>query len=1046
MSTDLPRNALKLVMALLKHQTELWLGKETVGIAGTTLLEIGGETALEKVQQWLESDEVAKQLIDAAQSADDYLRDPRHCPDPTLHGIFTLGLGSLPSVQKTLLALPNELSPDGVRDVVAAILADPGFKLTEAQIAEGARLYTDALLRALGPVEKYARIIVLQVVLANSQKLDELGISLNKILDSLESSKDQKNGAIPAAEPHPADLPPGSHLPFQRNPLFTGREQDLETLAANLAATDETGSKPQIIAGMGGIGKTQMVVEFAYSYKSSFPSGIHWISATGVVDLDGLTPAIVACGHAMHLPGWPEQDSAPSGQEMQRRQRDMTLYAWRNSGPRLVIVDNVENPVIAQQILRLLASAHIQIVLTTRISDWPVTMPLNVQVLKEFAPDESLIFLRKHLPPERASDPDLRALAIRLGHLPLALELAGRYLARIPKDIATYVDELNLFHPSLSNWRTGNLPSPTEHEQHVANTFAISWSALDSNDPARAVFILSGYFAPGLPIPMDVLGRSAEMTADILDEALLSLRSLALLKEDNSLHPLMAEFSRAQNKNNDIRLSFSRALAACCHPDLTHGGLLQNSLLAQHAKYALNDVEKSLDDSTPSQEMVVFIIQVAYLLRYFGNLKKALYWYQRVCDLLDQSGDKRTKAAALSQIAHIYRTQGNLEESLKYYEESITISAELDDKQGISTTLHEIAGILILVGDFAQALETYRHVLAFDEMTGNYQGQAATLFQMGFVYHNLEKLDDSLNLYSKSMQIKLQMGNESGIASNLRAMAETHIRKGNLKDAFMLIQRALEISEKFADQSGKAAALHVMASIYFHMGNLEQALDGFEQSLSLNELIGDLRSQAATLNWIAIIERQNGNLERASAIFDRTYAIAEQLHDAPSRISSIHNKAGILSLMGDDDGALQVYEQCLEANGLLGDQRGKAAAQHEMANIYLFKKLDIPRAEQLLMENLKIFNELKDPKAQAITLPLLGLIHIMKGENRNALHFMFISLQALQTMGAAADAQTVIGMITTLRNQLGSSVFDPLWVDVSGGAALPEWLKQDQKM
>ena len=72
---------------------------------------------------------------------------------------------------------------------------------------------------------------------------------------------------IPQPQRFPGSLPPLWNVPYRRNPYFTGREDILTRLAAALR-TDNTAAltQPQAISGLGGIGKTQTAVEYAYRY------------------------------------------------------------------------------------------------------------------------------------------------------------------------------------------------------------------------------------------------------------------------------------------------------------------------------------------------------------------------------------------------------------------------------------------------------------------------------------------------------------------------------------------------------------------------------------------------------------------------------------------------------------------------------------------------------------------------------------------------------------------------------------------------------------
>ncbi len=73
---------------------------------------------------------------------------------------------------------------------------------------------------------------------------------------------------------------PQFDLPFAHNPNLVGRANDLKQLHAALHGRNTNEFRPVLLSGMGGIGKTQLVVEYAWQYKKHYPDGIYWVNAS----------------------------------------------------------------------------------------------------------------------------------------------------------------------------------------------------------------------------------------------------------------------------------------------------------------------------------------------------------------------------------------------------------------------------------------------------------------------------------------------------------------------------------------------------------------------------------------------------------------------------------------------------------------------------------------------------------------------------------------------------------------------------------------------
>lgn len=253
--------------------------------------------------------------------------------------------------------------------------------------------------------------------------------------------------------PGPGPLFSGSYLPLHPNPLFTGRDAELRQLArAFTRGTAVCVGQTVAATGLGGIGKTQLAVEFAHRYGRYFPGGVFWLN---FAEPEAVANEVARCGRAEHLNLSPGYEQMPLAQQMALVRR-----AWQEPIPRLLIFDNCETEALFDQWRPTTGGCHI--LLTSRCQRWDPTLAVNHLIVGTLTRPASVTLLRQFVP--EIAEEAATAIAATLDDLPLALHLAGSYLSlygdSVPPD--SYLAQLNghgrLAHPSL---QTGTL-SPTQ--------------------------------------------------------------------------------------------------------------------------------------------------------------------------------------------------------------------------------------------------------------------------------------------------------------------------------------------------------------------------------------------------------------------------------------------------------------------------------------------------------------------------------------------------------------------------------------------------------
>ena len=194
--------------------------------------------------------------------------------------------------------------------------------------------------------------------------------------------------------------------------------------------------------------------------------------------------------------------------------------------------------------------------ITARRRQWPADLGIAEHPLDVLARSESLALLR-HLAPRLVRQPDgeLDPVANALGDLPLAIDLAGRYLADRPRPVAGRLPggagAGRDFSPHILRRLDRGRQLPTGHATSLAATFLVSWGRLKPDDAVDALaaklFRAAAWCAASAPIPRAVFYRLEDGQEAAVDRALKRLAVLGLLGGDEEgplIHPLLAEFGQ----------------------------------------------------------------------------------------------------------------------------------------------------------------------------------------------------------------------------------------------------------------------------------------------------------------------------------------------------------------------------------------------------------------------------------------------------------------------------------------------------------------------
>ncbi len=370
-------------------------------------------------------------------------------------------------------------------------------------------------------------------------------------------------------------------VPFPRNGEFVGRDGDLNKLRSKLSGpgSGPVGIRPAGLTGMGGIGKTQLVVEYVYRHRDDYPEGIFWIDAAGPL-VEGF--ARLATDHRLK---WAEIDRP-------RDEQIRAAFEALNCRPHaLLVLDNLPDP--AAIALHLLPGCipedlRCTLLFTTRRHDLGRFTGIEITVLPE---EPALHLLLRHpsrceaLAPSHADHEHARAIARMLGRHPMALEMAGENLGKYRADITLESYREGLRSDGALATLDADAAELTEadlrrvHDPAVAATIGEQWASL-RDEPARLLLRVASLFSESIAVPITRLGLLAGLDDEArpgrrsplrravqhLDDACLVER---LEADQIRLHPLIREFATDQTPAGQVedfhRQCLARASAALEH-------------------------------------------------------------------------------------------------------------------------------------------------------------------------------------------------------------------------------------------------------------------------------------------------------------------------------------------------------------------------------------------------------------------------------------------------------------------------------------------------
>jgi tetratricopeptide (TPR) repeat protein len=667
----------------------------------------------------------------------------------------------------------------------------------------------------------------------------------------------------------------------QRNKNFTGREELLANLRERLLRTDSTALLPHAMHGMGGVGKTQLAVEYAYRFARHYQV-VWWIPADqpGLIrsTLAGLAPRLDVTGVALGR----VEDAVAA-----------VLDALRQGKPKdnwLLIFDNADEP---ESIRLFMPVGPGHVIVTSRNRRWDeVADAIEVNV---FNREESQQFFARRA--TGISDTEADWLSDALGDLPLALDQAASLLAQSAMTAEVYLDLLE----KQTSRVLAERPSTTDYPLPVAATWSLSETKLREQTPNAMELLKRCAFFGSAPIPLylleqgrNVLGSPMKETFGdpiLLSRSFRALGRYALARIDNytrtlQVHRIIQKLIRdqlAEDEQVSLRHEVHQLMSAANRgdPDAEENWGTYEDLL-QHAEPA----QLVTCDAKESRQLVQDIVRYLYIT---GNYTVAL---ERAEDALQHWTEKFGEDDQFVLVMNRLKAQAL--RGLARYKESYDLTTRLMERmQAVLGADHE--ELLIVMnghcvdlrarGEFKESLEFTRRTLQrHQEVFGlEHPRTFAALNNLAVDLELKGEYAAARELHQRNYEEKrifYARDDSCSVLYSQNALARSIREQGRYFDALKMAEQARAGYQELIQARVLSEAHHWVLSQAVDLAIARRAVGKIEQGGELAQETYDQYVQAYGPDHAATLAaavcfgnalRESGNLEQAEILLDDTW-------------------------------------------------------------------------------------------------------------------------------------------------------------------------------
>jgi tetratricopeptide (TPR) repeat protein len=625
------------------------------------------------------------------------------------------------------------------------------------------------------------------------------------------------------------------------------------------------------IVGLGGTGKTQVALQFAYMVKQSWSEfSVFWVPALSMESFEQ------ACAEVVRLLGIPQG----AGGENDAKEQFKRHLGTARAGKWLLVVDNVDDPDIvfgteqAAGIADYLPQSEEGVILfTTRTKEIAASLtPGDVLELGPMSRQDASDFLEKMLIKKDLIREDTEeTLLDELTYLPLAIAQAAAFLNKTGVSIATYLQLLQSTEQDLVELMSREFRDDTRYHgsaNAVATTWVVSFDYIRTHDIFAADLLIFISCIEWKAIPRSIL-PSVQSEVRI-EEAIGMFRGYSFLvdrenEKEYDVHRLVHLATRIWVRQyGDTREVVENGIRhlANVFPRADYDNKLKWSSFLPHALRLLEDKQ----DSSAEQRSQLCLL-VGGALHHDWRFQEAVRWLEESCEQrkeLDESDSKRLESQLMLGIA--YERNGQVKYAVELLEHVVAIQTKVraEDCLDLLESQHHLAGSYKDNNQIKQAIELLEHVVAINArtLTKDHLFQLASQHRLASAYLANKQFKQATELLEHVMAINTVFAEDHpNLLALKHELAVAYLGNNQVKQAVELLEHVVATMCKVLAEENldRLTSQHNLACAYYANGQIKQAIElmeyvaRVEKKICRSDQYNLLKSESYLRKWQAAL-------------------------------------------------------------------------------------------------------------------------------------------------------------------------------------------------